>query len=115
MTDEYGYAGNAEFEACDEAAKSTVEDWQQSAKNDFEMLRFTATVFSMDDKQLEKWARRTMGETDEECARTFMELYEWVQAHKTRYEEGVRVMEALAARLYIIADRLIGRQDRYIH
>ncbi len=115
MTDDYGYAGNAEFEGSDIAAESTAKDWREAADADFEVLRFTATIFSMDDKQLEKWARRTMGETDEECARTFMELYEWVQAHKTRYEEGVRVMEALAARLYIIADRLIGRQDRYIH
>ena len=114
MSDEYGYAGNAEFEACDEAVKSTVEDWQQSAKNDFEMLRFTALVLRLDDKQLEKYAR-TLGETDEECAHTFMEFCDWVQAHKTRYEDGVKVMEAMAARLNIIADRLRGRQDRYLH
>ncbi len=115
MTDKHEYAGNAEFEGYDIAAESTAEDWRKTADDDFEMSRFAATVLSMDDKQLEKWARRTLGETDEECGVAFLDLCEWVQAHKTRFEHGVRVMDTMKTRLLIIADRLRGRQDRYIH
>ena len=115
MTDKHEYVGNAEFEGYDIAAESTVEDWRKAADDDFEMSRFAATVLSMDDKQLEKWARRTLGETDEDCAQAFLDLCEWVQSHKTRFEHGVRVMDTMKTRLLIIADRLRGRQDRYIH
>jgi len=114
MTDKHEYAGNVEFEGYDEAAKTTVEDWRKAADDDFEISRFAAMILSMDDKGLEKFARSLCAK-DEECAHAFMDLCEWVQSHKIRYEAGVDAMGTVAARLNIIAARLIGRQDRYIH
>jgi hypothetical protein len=63
----------------------------------------------MDDKQLEAYAR-TLGSTDEESCHAFMDLADWIREWRSRYVDSAEAMEAVVARMIIVAERLAGRE-----
>ena len=109
MTEQLEYVGDTEFPSFNVSQRFTEEEWRQRAQGEYRLTCFAANVLDMDDKQLAAYAR-TLGSTDEESCHAFMDLADWIKEWRDRYKDNVSAMEAVAARMIVIVERLAGRE-----
>ena len=110
MTADFEYLGDVKYGPCNVTAKSTREDWLRSAGTEYVMSRFAIRILNMDDKEVAEFAD-VLGTTDEERANAIADLGEWFQNWRERYEAGAETIAMTVARLMVIGERLIGRQE----
>ncbi len=109
MTEQLEYVGDTKFPSFNVSQRFTEEEWRQRAQGEYRLTCFAANVLDMDDKQLEAYAR-TLGTTDEESCHAFMDLADWIGEWRQRYLDSTEAMDAVTARMVIVAERLAGRE-----
>ena len=88
-------------------ARSTIEDWYEAAREEFILSRLILPILNGTDEDVERMVRRSVdGECDE-----FLTLAERCKFWKEQYEAGAEVMSAVEARLLIVCERVIGKEE----
>ena len=96
--------------SCQLTPQSTLEDWLESARQEFVMCRTATAILNMDDKELEKYGRNLGGEEIEQI-HAVLDLCDWLQAWHERYKAAADTTEKAGMRLLVIAERLHGRAN----
>ena len=110
MTSECEYLGDTTFAGIDVKGQMTKEAWLRRAGAEYAMSRFVLRILNMDDKELKDFAD-ALGTTDDERGSAIADLLEWFSSWEDHYKEGAETLDSTTARLLVIGERLIGRQE----
>ena len=104
------YVGDLKFgpaEGRPVEARSTIEDWYKGAREEFVLSRLILPILNGTDEDVERMVRKM---DDRECD-DVITLAERCEFWKERHEAGAEVMGAASARLMIVCERIIGKEE----
>ena len=83
---------------------TTLAGWRGRAKDEFAVHHYAVPILNATDDELEQLMRS--GDTVEENLDAFLELAEHCQDWASRYKAGIEVLDAVSARILVVASRL---------
>ena len=104
------YVGDTTFPSCDLKPQSTLEDWLESARHEFQLCRTATAILNMDDKELEEYGR-ALGDDEDAQGNALMDIYDWLDHWEKKYLAGAETTGRASLRLLVIAERLHGREQ----
>ncbi len=88
---------------------ATIEQWNQNAREQFELIRAIRPILQGTDEEVE----RMLCEAHDPAEKfeQFLDLIELCKEWEDRYKAGVEIMGAAVARLLIVCERYEGRDE----